>query len=1311
MIQFYYDSIPKYLPYDYINAILSNINSVEYFVKVKKKSKTSSVKDYYLKNETEDDYVKTLIDVNSTNILSFLKNDIEYYLKLKNFNSSDLNYINNKIALEAFFNKNNISKPTIDIFIDRLKKPILRFDRNQNGEKLSYSSIIKNDYTNIILMSRTDYFVLLPNNISIMTPNDLYLSTLPKNSTLPNYTLFSLNCIYNENINGVKISSIRHLGEIMKGDNNKKTEWIIRLNELQQAVYAYFKNNFNIDDYDKIFIYARYPEYKTQSLNFYAMYYGDFIKYNNMFYYMYSRIYLDDIIEEIRLSIQTGVDILAVKDYSFFTNNTIKKEEEEEEEEEEDETINKKNKDWLIDKKNKNKLLTIGGDSLPLNIDISKNNDKLQLIDYNWFFVEIKINSNAGYGFNDIIIYGKKSGKYYSLTIKLKKENIDNLENFYNLFANYYIGYFEFELILKESVECRDLIIITYNKSKYDDNYIINILKPKYDQDNRINIINDISEISKLLFYGIVPNTFSIFLKYITNNELFFNFNTKIENGETVNDKNKCLELLKLTLITKNNISELKYFFEFNNADIKIDNFTDNDNEETCKIVLLLDNKSYQKFDLDPTYDKIFDTVESYNNYFFNLFTKVLDQKNIIEYVGWFLPNNKFSFKNNITEVSDTDIEYLQDIRNSLPKCIIKYYKKLGIKILPENIILFFHMPSLIIGLHVRILIIKDLNKFLFQKQYLYSTKIRYMYFWNVISLLKLNIEYFKNYKFIIYPYNPTMLKENTSIMPEMILDKKMLKENTSIMPEMILDKKMLKENTSIITDQINIPIMTGGLNIKNNFKKWILQYINIKKIINIYKINNFFIDFEIKISYKNIININNYNKFIQYRLIMKDTLGNIFRNKLIKFFNINIGNFIIIKFLSLFKKNIKNNNILFIGSPWIINNDIYNCNIFYISDNKNFNNFNTKYEKTYFDIIHIINTLDIITKPNTICEFYLKNITSLIWAIPRTTDDGIIIILVREISTSINRDLLLLLSQFSDLYIYVDYTLADPTGLSIQIIIKNIKNKNVLINYLEEISKFECKQELSFLNIKNNQEQIKIFDNTILKISNNAFQKIFDYMKTYEIDKYNTNYPNISKENEELYLIKSTILFLIQKLYIENSNEDDYYTVFELIKNTKTKKILQIGMDNGIWSVFILTFFKFLYYESDELYKLISIDPYQIIEYKNIGIDNLKKLNLLKYHKLVDDYSFIYMQKLIDKEKFYDIIFINEWITYDYALTDVFISLKILNINGYLIIDGILNPDILKIISFIDKNYKNFKKINIDHTNNTNIVIYLKIE
>ena len=83
-------------------------------------------------------------------------------------------------------------------------------------------------------------------------------------------------------------------------------------------------------------------------------------------------------------------------------------------------------------------------------------------------------------------------------------------------------------------------------------------------------------------------------------------------------------------------------------------------------------------------------------------------------------------------------------------------------------------------------------------------------------------------------------------------------------------------------------------------------------------------------------------------------------------------------------------------------------------------------------------------------------------------------------------------------------------------------------------------------------------------------------------------------------------------------------------------------------------------------------------------------------------------MNKLIDKNKTYDIIFINEWITYDYSIEDIFNSLKLLNIGGYLIIDGILNLSHFKLIHYIDNVYKEFLRVKIG---NDNIAIYSKIE
>ena len=1342
----YYDIIPKFPTTNFLELIFSNNNKIEYFLKLKIGEQNKINKNYHLKTETEDDYIKNKKNLKDTNILLFLRNDIEYYLKLKNFNGNDLKYTTNS-ELEQFFKNNTLQQSIIELYFDRLRKKILKHDRDQNGKNLPYYTIIKNDFTNMILMSRTDYFIILPHNTCILTPNNLYLKNLPKQSSLPNYTSnYTLDCFYNENIDGIKITSIRHLGEIIRGNNSLKQEWITRFENLKLAINAIYKNNFDIVDIDKIFIYLRYPEYKTQSLKFYVSYFGDFMQSNNMFYYMSILIYLDDLIEYIRLSIETGVEILAIKDYSFFINKNNKDLQDEEwlknknkkkitnekilNKEETDSITEIINENNVIENENSNILKILkeeteineetdigiehkkinesikninGGDSLPLNVDINKIStiDKSQLREYEWYFIEIKINSDVGYGYDDIIFYGKYNGKQYCLEVKFKKQNIENLDNFYNLFSNYYIGFFEFELILKEKSE--EMKITLFKKIKYNEEYV---KKFNLKYDIQFNCIE--KNISDLLYDGKLPEHMkkSKDLKLVKNNK---------ENFSQFSD-NCSLELLKLTLINYyDGNNELIYTCDDKlKTTIKCkDKYTDILHEKyISNIIFILDYVSYYKFNLTPTSGLVFSNVEDYDNYFRDLFNDILDKNNVIEYVGWFLYDDEFTFKQNITEVENTEynLNYLKKIHNNIENCFKNFFKRLGFDI---YVMIYYQFPSWISGLHSRILIIKDLNKFLFQKEMTYNIKNRYIYSYDVINLLNFkNINILKKFVFTSY------ITDEINIFYDKNKDKpactKVVDDGSIVVEDNNEPcKKSIDDDNDDIAILENKKSFIGGNN--NNkydykLKQWIINNINNNNINKLFYIDEISIDFSI---YKNIENIENiekikiYNKWLTLKSRMRDTIGLIFRKLLINFFNINISEYINDRlYLSFSNKKIIENK-LFIGKMWKIGNE---TNYFNITDSDRIIDFDIKYNNKFFNIITISNSVDIILKRDIVCQLLKKIIISLLWSLNHIYEDSIIILVIRDTVCPINQSLILLLSQFSNIYLSMDCLYTDPTAMSVKLIMTNIKNNEILIKHLEEILNFEeCVLNLSFIKInKVVSGSLLEFEKKTKKITFLLFNRIFKYMESFEINKYVTNYPNISKENEELYLIKSLILFLIQDLYIETPYEDDYYIVFELMKKTKTKKILQIGMDNGNWSVFILTFFKFLYHESDELYKLISIDPNQIIEYKNMGIDNLKNLNLGKYHKLVDDYSYIYMQKSINKNKKYDIIFINEWITYDYTITDIFNSLKLLNTGGYLIIDGILNQSYLKIIEYIDNVYKHFIKINMD---NKNIVIYSKIE
>ena len=1238
----------KNINFDIINYLIK-CDNIEFIYKHKENIMDTgrpSNKNYILERETKRDFYIKNIFINSYNFIETNAiNDIIYYYKLKYISETydfsikldNLNSIKNFFTTPLEYDEQII----IQDYLDNIKLPLI--DK-------PFEYLIKSDRFDLCFVMRSNYFLLLPDIKSTITPNDLYIynSFNENNTYLTNpYTPFCLTCYYIEDIDNIKINSLRHLGEIMKTRENKK-EWIKKLENLKITIFEYFRINFKIIDTGKIFISIIYPESILDTLKFYAIYYGDFVSGMDTVYYELNVYYIDDIINNIILSLEymelTGkeINILYDIDYYYYKKNISKKWKKEKN----PLIFNKQHYQKNITKKNH-----IGG-SIPLKINLNVYENRIhkkKLKDYLWYYIGNKIDINTLeengfiYGYKEDI---NKKKRYYKLQIKSSKPEIHNINDYYNLFSHYYVGYFEYELYLTEEQHEKTFVnYIKLNKIEYK--LLLNTINEKRFKKKII---------SHYLYNGIILESIKEGQnsKGIMKNNIYF---PQFQNNNSLN-------LLSLVLINDRsnlNISELIYRCDekLNNTST---NLNDSSNKYVSKIIFILDNISNYKFELIPTLGFTFNNSSDFNNYFKINFSS--PNLNIIEYVGWLLFNEEFQFKMDIRDLKDSDLNYIKNLYKDIVKCFINYYTiNLNIDINEENIIILCHNYVYIPGMHFRILIVKDINKYLFGKTITYDIKIRYFYIRNIINLLELNIDFFNKFNYNIFI-------------------------NLNKYSEIIHNK------------------MIGGISKKNKIENWINKYINKNNNIKLYILNDIKINFLIEEKLKKNVYNDILNKWMNYKYIMKGTIGSIFRNKLFLLFNIISKNITIKNICILLNRNIQTEKKLYIGE---YDQKYIELDSFYISDNNKLSDFDIKYSNMVFDIIYIHNNLKKIEKIDVICDFMSKILISLLWSLSHIDDKGIIIFTIRETLSIINSDLIILLSNFCKIFIYIDYTIYDPTALPIKIVLTEIKNKILLIKYLEKILTFKCVSNLSFIKIENisnidYDKQIKnITEPTIF-----SFNRMFEYMDSYKIDKYKTNYPKISKENEELYLIKSLILFLIQYLFIENTNEQDYYSLFEIIKKTNTKKILQIGLNNGHWTIFILTFLKFINNETNEVYKLISIDPYQDSIYKNIGIDNIKELNMFNSLVLINDFSYIYMEKKIKEKKNYDIIFINEYNIYDYTSIDIYNSFKLLNINGYLIIEGILNQKMNKILISIEKNYKNLEKINMSIKN---IAIYNKIK
>ena len=154
-------------------------------------------------------------------------------------------------------------------------------------------------------------------------------------------------------------------------------------------------------------------------------------------------------------------------------------------------------------------------------------------------------------------------------------------------------------------------------------------------------------------------------------------------------------------------------------------------------------------------------------------------------------------------------------------------------------------------------------------------------------------------------------------------------------------------------------------------------------------------------------------------------------------------------------------------------------------------------------------------------------------------------------------------------------------------------------------------------------------------------------------------------------------------------------YHLYSLVKDNKFKNILEIGFAYGISSLFICEALK-----ENGRGKLISIDPNQSTQWKNIGVKHLRQSGLSKYSELMEEPSYSAMPKLLkgsSKEKYkfsMDLIFIDGMHLFDYTLVDLFYADLLLRVGGVVVLDDIRHKGVKPAYDYILKNYSHWKLV-----------------
>lgn len=152
--------------------------------------------------------------------------------------------------------------------------------------------------------------------------------------------------------------------------------------------------------------------------------------------------------------------------------------------------------------------------------------------------------------------------------------------------------------------------------------------------------------------------------------------------------------------------------------------------------------------------------------------------------------------------------------------------------------------------------------------------------------------------------------------------------------------------------------------------------------------------------------------------------------------------------------------------------------------------------------------------------------------------------------------------------------------------------------------------------------------------------------------------------------------------------------TLYALARKNQSHEVLEVGMAFGLSSLFICDALK-----ENGGGRLTSIDPYQHGHFSGIGLRNITKAGYGDMHRFLDRASYLELPRLLESGERFDMAFIDGNHRYEYTLVDFFYALRMLNVDGWLILHDPCMPSVRKVVAFLLRNYADSIVLNKEYT------------
>lgn len=139
---------------------------------------------------------------------------------------------------------------------------------------------------------------------------------------------------------------------------------------------------------------------------------------------------------------------------------------------------------------------------------------------------------------------------------------------------------------------------------------------------------------------------------------------------------------------------------------------------------------------------------------------------------------------------------------------------------------------------------------------------------------------------------------------------------------------------------------------------------------------------------------------------------------------------------------------------------------------------------------------------------------------------------------------------------------------------------------------------------------------------------------------------------------------------------------LYHLIRKTGARKTLEVGMAYGLSTLFMCQA-----HQDNGGGDHTAIDPFQRSLYKSIGLLNVQRAGLDRLLRFYEATSQQALPRLLEQQEQFDCIFIDGSHLFDDAFVDFYYADKLLRHGGYLAIDDIWTPGVLKMCGFVLRN------------------------